>query len=213
MRFRPSPAAVLSALILSNVIHPAHADGSPASPLDFRPYVGGALGSTRDWGDYAEPGDTVLRAHRQALAGKVYAGIRSKYVGVEIAYLRIGSTGIAGRTANGDSFDERSAHDAVPISLVGFLPLDERWELNARVGFVVNATYETGGTCVRHSRSGVSRRYRCSETPIALGAGVRYAVGQHWGLRLDVDYFELRDSAATPRSDLGTVTLGIDYRF
>ncbi len=213
MRFRPSFAAALSVLILSALVRPAHADGASASPLGIRPYVGGALGLTHDRGDYAEPGDTVLQADRQAFAGKIYAGIRSKYVGVEVAYLRIGSTGITGRTANGDPFDGRSAHDAVPISLVGFLPLGEHWELNARVGFVVNATYETGGTCIRYSRSGASRRYRCSETPIALGAGVRYAVGQHWGLRLDVDYFELRDSASAPRSDLGTVTLGIDYRF
>lgn len=211
---RPSPfAAALTALILGAPVRTAHADGPSASPLDIRPYVGGAVGLTHDGGNHAEPGDTVLQADRQAFAGKVYAGVRSKYFGVEIAYVRIGATGITGLTAGGNAFDERSAHDAVPVSLVGFLPLGERWELNARLGLVVNATYETGGTCVRYSRSGSSRRYRCSETPFALGAGVRYAVGERWGLRLDLDYFELRDSAASPRSDLGTVTLGVDYRF
>ncbi len=213
MRFRPSSAAAVSALILTAFIRAAHADQATASPLGIRPYVGGAVGLSHDRGNYAEPGDTVLQADRQAFAGKVYAGVRSKYLGVEVAYVRIGATGIAGRTAGGAPFDERSAHDAVPISIVGFLPLGERWELNARLGLVVNASYETGETCIRYSRSGASRRYRCSETPVALGAGVRYAVGQRWGLRLDVDYFELRDSVASPRSDLGTITLGVDYRF
>lgn len=213
MRFRPSFAAALSALILTVPVRLAHANGPSASPLDFRPYVGGAVGFTHDRGNYAEPGDIVLQAERQATAGKIYAGVRSKYFGVEIAYMRIGATGITGRTASGDPFDERSAHDAVPVSLIGFLPLGERWELNARLGVVVNATYETGGTCVQYSRTGTTRQRRCSETPFAFGAGVRYAVGERWGLRLDVDYFELRDSATRPRSDLGTVTLGIDYRF
>lgn len=213
MRFRPALAVALSVLLASTFVRPAHADGASSSLLDIRPYVGGALGLSYDGGQYAEPGDTVLRADRQALAGKVYAGIRAKYVGVEIAYLRIGATGIAGRTAGGDAFDERSGHDAVPISLVGFLPLGERWELNARLGLVVNARYETGGTCVSYTRSGASRRYNCSETPIGFGAGVRHAVGQRWGVRLDLDYFELRDSVSSPRSDLGTVTFGVDYRF
>jgi opacity protein-like surface antigen len=206
--------SLVSATLLALAFAPAASAQNKSVWDDFGVYVGGAIGMAHDSGDYGYANTTVTRQDFTGPGAKIYVGLRMfRYFGVEAAYARIATTSVDGVTGSNQPFSDRYTHEALPVSVVGFLPLGERWELNARLGIVANSSYETGGTCYTRTRSGAVRQHRCSETPIAVGLGARYAFNGKWGARLDYDLYQLRDGVNSPRSDLSLFSLGIDYRF
>lgn len=177
-------------------------------------YVGGGLGIARDDGNYTFTGANVTSQELTNPGAKIYVGYRAvRYFGIEIGYAKLGDTTFEGVDSNGVPFSDRFTHEAVPFGFVGFLPLGDRWELIARLGSVINSTYNTEQTCVRQTRWGTVVQQNCPSTPITWGFGVRYRVGTKWGLRLDYDSYALKDSARSPRAELNFFSIGADYRF
>lgn len=183
-------------------------------PPDSGFYVGGALGVSRDAGDYSFTGATVSAQDLTNPGFKTYVGFRvMRYFGVELGYAKLGATGFEGVDSNGQPFNDRFTHDAVPFSFVGFVPLGDRWEITGRLGAVINSTYNTEQTCVRRTRWGTVVQQNCPSTPLAWGLGVRYRVGEKLGVRLDYDSYALQDAARSPRAELNFFSVGLDYRF
>jgi hypothetical protein len=202
-----------SALLVGTWTAPASRAQSDVPP-ETGFYAGVAAGIARDDGNYVFSGATVISQDLTNPGAKIYAGFRPvRYFGLEIAYAKLGSTGFEGTDANGVPFSDRFTHEAVPLSLVGFLPLGDRWELIGRLGFVINSTYNTEQPCVRQTRWGTVVQQNCPSTPVAWGLGVRYRVGQKWGVRVDYDSYALKDSASSPRAELNFFSVGADYRF
>lgn len=188
----------------------AQTDTPPETGL----YVGAGTGIARDDGNYTFTGASVTSQDLTNPGAKIYVGYRLiRYFGVEIGYAKLGATSFEGTDTNGVPFSERFTHEAVPLSLVGFLPLGDRWELIGRLGSVINSTYNTEQSCVRRTSWGTVVQQNCPSTPIAWGLGVRYRVGQKWGVRVDYDSYALKDSASSPRAELNFFSVGADYRF
>jgi len=188
-----------------------HADGLPP---DTGFYVGGAVGVSRDTGSYSFA-DANVTAQGLTNAGfKTYVGFRAmRFVGLEVGYAKLGATAFEGVDANGQAFSDRYTHDAVTFSLVGFVPLGERWELIGRFGVVANSTYNTEQSCIRRTRWGAVVQQNCPSTPLAWGFGVRYRLNEKLGIRLDYDNYALQDAARSPRAELNFLSVGLDYRF
>lgn len=188
-----------------------HADGLPP---DTGFYVGGAVGVSRDTGNYSFTGANITAQGLTNAGFKTYVGFRAmRFVGLEVGYAKLGATTFEGVDANGQSFSDRYTHDAVTFSFVGFVPLGDRWELIGRLGTVINSTYNTEQTCVRRTRWGTVVQQNCPSTPVAWGFGVRYRLNEKLGIRLDYDNYALQDAARSPRAELNFFSLGLDYRF
>ena len=185
-----------------------------SAPPETGFYIGVGAGIARDDGNYVFTGASVRSQDLTNAGAKVYVGFRPiRYFGLEIGYAKLGSTNFEGTDANGASFSDRFTHEAVPLSLVGFLPLGERWELIGRLGFVINSTYNTEQSCVRRTRWGTVAQQTCPSTPVAWGLGIRYRIGEKWGVRVDYDNYALKDSASAPRAELNFLSIDADYRF
>jgi len=187
------------------------ADGLPP---DAGFYVGGAVGVSRDTGNYSFTGADVTSQGLTNAGFKTYVGFRAmRFVGLEVGYAKLGDTTFEGVDANGQTFNDRYTHDALTFSLVGFVPLGERWELIGRLGVVTNSTYNTEQSCVRRTRWGTVVQQNCPTTPLAWGLGVRYRLNEKLGIRLDYDNYALQDAARSPRAELNFLSVGLDYRF
>ncbi len=209
-------AAPLSLLALCLPIDTL-AEDSVTSRWGFTPYVGGSLGYVTSGSDYTlPPGATVTRASESATGGALFGGLKlGKYGGIELAYLRLGSIGVDA-TGTGGAINGVRSLDFAAFNLVGFLPLGERWELSARAGLALNASYRTGQTCYGSTRSGpgyTTRAYPCTRTSWMIGAGARYAVNEHWGARLDWVYIDYQDSREGLNYKPHFFGVGVDYRF
>lgn len=197
---------------LSMLVVPVAIAAGP--PPDTGIYVGGAVGMSRDTGTYTFTGATVTSQDLTNPGAKVYVGFRfARYFGMELGYAKLGATSFEGTDSAGGPLNERFTHDALPLSIVGFLPLGDRWEVTGRLGAVINSSYNTGNTCFRRTRYGTISQTNCSTTPFAWGLGVRYRIGDKLGLRLDYDSYALQDAARSPRAQLNFISLGLDYRF
>lgn len=181
----------------------------------LEPYIGGSAGVATDHSDYALPsGATKVGESASAPGAALFAGLRfGPYFGVELSTLALGRLGVEASTPGGSS-DTRRALDVTSVNLVGFIPLGTRWEITLRAGLALNASYRTGETCYgRSGRYSGYRAYPCSETSTVLGLGVRYALDEDWGIRLDwltVDYQDRREGPNYRPQFFG---IGVDYRF
>ncbi len=181
-------------------IHP-----SPVVGPAWGPYIGGAIGGARDGGDYG--GATVV--DRTGVALKAYFGFRANpWFGVEMGFVSLPST----RTESGTFGGTRTVtydHDAVPLVLAGFLPLTPVAELTGRFGLLLDSGYRSDRVCFDAN----GRSYYCSSTPLTYGAGLRLALPNGLGLRVDYDFFQIDDAADAPRARVSMLSIGLDYRF
>lgn len=186
----------------------------PLKPIG-RFYVGVSGGVSRDDGDYRFDGARVVSSDVSGTGLKLTLGVRLiKYLGLEVAYAKVSNTELVlTDNATGATSRESFSHDAVPFTVVGFLPIGDRLELVGRAGLVINSSYQSGGTCFYRSRNGFTYSRPCTDTPFTWGLGARWALNEHLGLRADWDSIELRDRASAPASELSLFTVGVDWRF
>jgi len=180
-----------------------------------QPYAGGTVGGAYDASSYdLGAGSTVVREVSSAFGGNAFAGVKfGPYVGFELSRLQLGALGVEAETVSG-LVDTVRGIGVTSFNLAGFVPLGERWELTARLGIALDASYSTGQTCYsRSGRSGFYRSYPCQSTSYLFGAGARYAIDDHWGLRLDYLYVDFQDSRQGPNYKPQYLGIGVDYRF
>jgi hypothetical protein len=104
------------------------------------------------------------------------------------------------------------------LSLVGALPIGNRFELIGRGTVVFGAPRGTGQICRQRTPGRYSTTYQdvpCTErqTTFGLGVGARWAATPHLGVRVDWDANELRVDGNSPTFRANTLMLGVDWRF
>ncbi|MEI7970433.1 MAG: porin family protein [Betaproteobacteria bacterium] len=186
-----------------------------ADSLAMQAYVGGTFGAVHGSASHSlGAGSAITREVENAMGGHVFGGARfGRHVGFEMARLQFGELGYEARTPGGPVDAARNI-GMTTLNVAGFLPLGTRWELTARAGIALDASYTTGETCYQRSNSlGQLRSYPCRRTSYVLGAGVRYGLNDHWGLRVEYLFVQFRDSRDGPDYRPHFVGVGLDYRF
>ncbi len=148
-------------------------------------YIGGSFGqSSVDASGYNKP-----------TAYKLFGGLRNKNFGIEAGYHNLGKFSIP--TIFGDA---NTTVKGFEISGVGFLPLNEKFELFAKVGaFAWNVDSTVSSLNLSASDSG---------TDLTYGLGAEFKVMQDFSLRAEYQKFvKISDS------DVSSISLGAAYRF
>lgn len=181
----------------------------------FQPrfYVGGGLNWINDQTGYRIPTNSGISTDSNTYGVNGFAGVKLAWFGLELNLMRTGELGFDGIDANGVR-SEKESHSATSMNFVGFIPIGEKFEIVPRIGPNFTTGYGTGETCyVRSGRWGFLRQTECRKSFWVYGVGVRYALNDHWGARLDYTYYQIQDSRFEPRTTLHSVGLNFDYRF
>jgi opacity protein-like surface antigen len=173
-------------------------DASAERPRSFIPltshgYVGANVGvSEYDLGGCA-PG---FDCDDTDIGFKVYTGGKfHRMFGVEVAYINLGQA---------DRSGGHLSAEAVNLSLVGNLPVGERFNVYAKVGGLYGWT-ETSATAPGVS-SGEEDDFNWS-----YGAGVQFDLNRNWALVADWDHYRL--DYVDRNDDIQLWSAGVVYKF
>lgn len=165
--------------------------GLSAGPLQAEDHTGWSVGLAGVFGKYKRD-DRIINDN--AMGIRAFAEYRvNPWLGVEASYLNSGR--YADRTPNGTA---RQRFDGFSGGLVGYAPLDlDGLELYGKAGyFTLNQDLSLGNEFA-------SRR----TTGLTLGAGGRLAITERVGVRLEYDWYGVKDG------ELWNTAIGVDYRF
>jgi opacity protein-like surface antigen len=144
----------------------------------------------------------------------------TRYLAAELALVQYGelSSSVKGEVDQGQGFIPVTVKYAFQtggpmVSAVGFLPLGEKAELFARVGFLLaNTQRET--TARVDGQNGGSGRFTDDSSKPVYGVGLAWHINQIYTIR--AEYQKLTDvgeEATTGKEDLNTFGLGLLVRF
>jgi len=214
-----------AALLTAGLAPPAYADLSGL-------YVGASGGDTLSTyrhadidsavvGSFAQGGESLVlsssRVRDDHAPWSVDVGYRfSAYLGLEAAYLQLGTVNYAG-SGKASSFFGSAPIDlglsfksrGPALALVGVLPMTNAWDLDVRLG-----GYE-GKTLTQYVSSSPSSGFD-SKTSSSLmgGVGTQYIIAAHWVLRLDYTHLNSLGEKLLNRSfNVDLLAAGVDYVF
>lgn len=171
-------------------------------------YVGGGLGAASglDLCNAFTPGfsTTAGSCDRSEFAGKAFGGYKfNKYVGAEGALVWLGSA-----EANGTYLGVPTTSDAWAGGLelvgVGTLPITDKFGILGKLGGFVWSVYNETGTGFDDYESGLS---------FAMGAGLKYDINAHVGIRFEWERFWDVGNSTVSSGDVDMFTIGGLYRF
>jgi OOP family OmpA-OmpF porin len=134
----------------------------------------------------------------------------------ELSYVDLGDVSYQASNEQANPANESVTLDtsaAGPVfSLLGILPVGERWDLYGRAGLALmdsegEATATAGDVTDRISDS-------TDRSNMVLGAGVQYDVSDRFGIQLEWDrYFDVGSEEIVGESDIDLFALGLRYNF
>jgi OOP family OmpA-OmpF porin len=134
----------------------------------------------------------------------------------ELSYVDLGDVSYQASNEQANPANESVTLDtsaAGPVfSLLGILPVGERWDLYGRAGLALmdsegEATATAGDVTDRISDS-------TNRSNMVLGAGVQYDVSDRFGIQLEWDrYFDVGSEEIVGESDIDLFALGLRYNF
>ena len=155
-------------------------------------YLGGALGQSR----FKEWCDIPLASCKDTdTAWKLFGGYRfNRYIAAEATYVDWGEVS----AANNAGVRAEASQNSYGLAVVGTLPLNERFELFGKAGFLMTSqeTRRIAGTT-----SSVSR----DETELQYGLGGRFLFTRNLGLRGEWEN--------TDKLKVEMLSIGLEYRF
>jgi hypothetical protein len=155
------------------------------------------------------PGNGLSNLESRGFSSKHFLGWRpSSFYGAELAFQPLPETvfqpfGIGARARHGYS------PASIPVTINAYAPFSKSTELTGRLGYLLNSGQGSEQFCF----DAAGRAYSCQNTPLTFGLGVRYEMPNRFGLRMDYDYTELKDSALGSRGRSSFLSLGADYRY
>ena len=181
-RIKLHPAAVLPVVLLASL--PAHADGNW--------FVGGSIGSsTIDDTIETIPVDTDSTSIR------LYGGYEfNKHFAIEFGYLDFGEF-TESLQIDGSPVELSAEADGFTLSVVGTLPLSDRFSLHGTVG----SFFWDGDT----SFNGIADDP--GDTNLFLGVGANFSLTTSLSIRAEFANYELEET------DAQVLSLGLAYRF
>jgi OmpA-OmpF porin, OOP family len=152
----------------------------------------------------------------------VVGGYRfSQYFGAEVGYLNLGKAQYRSQgevippgsaTVSDATLDIDLSAKGPTLALVGFLPLHERFDLQARAGvFFADTTFDVAAS-IDGSRA--SDDFSADSQDFYFGIGATFYVTSQFALALDYTKFkDVGDEDETGEADVDSITGGIIYRF
>ena len=210
MKFR----TLLAAALLSAFAVPGYAQW----------YVGGAVGQSRahslDGGDRSSQflglgfDSASTSVDKTDSAYRVFGGYRMhRYVAVELGVDDFGRYQVTSDVQPEGTFRSSARVSGVDASVLGLLPIGERFTLFARGGVIsarTRVSYDSSGSV--RTNEGVDSRQRNSGA--LYGAGAMMQVAPRWNVRLDwTKYRRIGDDTLSSRFDVSAWLVGVAYRF
>lgn len=131
----------------------------------------------------------------------------SRYYSAEIGFQ---PRPISGYTTLPDvSVSARPFDGQFPMTVNAHAPLLAGAELTGRVGYLLNNSQRGDGYCF--DLSGLP--YACRSVPLTLGVGLQYESRNRFGLRLNYDLLDIKDSNIGLRSRSSVLSLGASVRY
>lgn len=179
----------IAAVLLSAVI------SAPAFAADEGFYAGITLGN-------GKPNVTPTAQALSKSSNFIYGGLAgyqyNKNLAVEVQFTGAGkATDVAGNTAKAD---------ALSLTAVGMLPLNDSFELLGKLGVASAKT----------TSSGLATNLGATRTGLTYGLGAQYNVTQNLGLRLVWDRYAVATATAAgvkTNANANVMTLGAVYKF
>jgi opacity protein-like surface antigen len=171
-------------------------------------YVGGSLGATNglDLCDSFHPSfmTTSGTCDNSKLAGKVFGGYKfNKYVGAEGALVYLGTA-----SADGTFLAIPTTADAyaggLELAATGTIPVTDEFGVTGKLGGLFWGVRSETGLGFDRDDTGVS---------FAMGAGLKYDITKHVGIRLEWERFWQVGNSTIGESDIDMFTIGGLYRF
>jgi OOP family OmpA-OmpF porin len=145
------------------------------------------------------------------------------YLAVEGQYLDLGE---AKYKANGDIYDEFDTFlgtadldigidsSGFALSVLGILPIQEVWEVYARLGMYFGDTDLDFSVSADDGSEPFSGGDSESEQEFFYGIGGGYTFNETWNVRVEYTIFQdIGDEDLTGESDLDRFVIGLNYRF
>lgn len=194
-------AAGIAAIL---VIAPVRAEDSSGG----RWYVGGSLGAATgfDLCSAVTPGfrTTPGSCDKSEFAAKVFGGYKfNKYVGAEGALVYLGTADASGTYLGVPTTSDVYA-GGLELVGVGTIPITDRFGILGKVGGLFWGITSEVGTGFDRYDNGASW---------AIGAGLKYDITDHVGVRIEWERFWDVGNSTTGESDVDMFTIGGLYRF
>ncbi len=134
----------------------------------------------------------------------------------ELSYVDLGDVSYQASNGQASPANESATLDtsaAGPVfSLLGILPVGERWDVYARAGLALMDSEGEAAVTVGDVTDRVSDSTNRSN--LVFGAGVDYDVNDRFGLQLEWDrYFDVGSEEIVGESDIDLFSLGLRYYF
>lgn len=171
-------------------------------------YVGGSLGAATglDLCSAVNPGFTTSAGtcDKSELAGKVFGGYKfNKYLGAEGALVYLGTA-----TADGTFLGVPTTSDVyaggLELAGTGTLPVTDQFGIIGKLGVLLWGIRSDVGTGFDRDDTGAS---------FAMGAGLKYDITKHVGIRFEWERFWDVGNSTIGTSDVDMFTIGGLYRF
>jgi OmpA-OmpF porin, OOP family len=171
-------------------------------------YVGGSLGASsgQDLCSAVTPGfaTTPGTCDSSDLAGKVFGGYQfNQYLGAEGALVYLGTASADGTYLGAATTDDVYA-GGLELAGTGTLPITDKFGILAKAGVLLWGIYSETGTGFDRDDSGAS---------FAMGAGLKYDITEHVGIRFEWERFWDVGNSTIGSSDVDMFTIGGLYRF
>ena len=196
---------VIAALALLGTLgDAAHA----ADTSGGRWYVGGGLGATTglDLCTAANPGfsTTPGTCDNSQFAAKVFGGYKfNTYLGAEGALVYLGTASADG-TYLGVPTTSDVYSGGLELAGTGTLPITDKFGVLGKLGVLLWGVRSETGTGFDRDDSGAS---------FAMGAGLKYDITDHVGVRFEWERFWQVGNSTIGQSDVDMFTVGGLYRF
>jgi opacity protein-like surface antigen len=171
-------------------------------------YVGGGLGASSglDFCSAVTPGFTTVpgTCDTSNFAAKVYGGYEfNKYLGAEGALVYLGTASADGVYLGAATTDDVYA-GGLELVGTGTIPVTDKFGILGKAGVLLWGISSETGTGFDRQDSGAS---------FAMGAGLKYDVTEHVGVRLEWERFWQVGNNTVGESDVDLFTIGGLYRF
>jgi Opacity protein and related surface antigens len=194
-----------------------------AFPAHAQLYAGGAIGESKASFDSGNRSDQLLglgfddastRADSRDTAYRAFLGYRfHRYFAAEVGYTDLGRYTLTSDVAPAGQFRSRTRVSGAEASLLGLLPLGERFTAFARVGVMdarVRTDFQGNGSVRLFDNVDTSTH----KTAGVYGLGAWFDVAPRWSVRAEwTTYWKIRDEIAGNDLRPDAVMVGLTYRF
>lgn len=196
---------VFAAMMLASAMGPA---AFAEDTSGERWYVGGSLGGQTglDLCTAFHPSfsQTSGTCDNSRFAGKVFGGYKfNQYVGLEGALVYLGTADADG-TFSGVPTTADAYAGGLELAAVGTLPVTDQFGILGKLGGLFWGVHSETGLGFDRDESGAS---------FATGAGLKYDITPHVGIRFEWERFWQVGNSAIGESDVDMFTVGGLYRF